>query len=255
MTGPKKNPNINETIQKAREGAQKRTEPPPVRYRRATILQIYVAAAAIAFLLLAIFALTSSYFVFDVSFTREFQEFAPPWFETIMVAVSWFGYPPQVILITLAIVVLLYILGYRWEGVSALITAVLSILVNTGVKAMVARPRPTANLITVFGHVLTSYSFPSGHVMFYVSFYGFLWFLAYTLLRHSPLRVFFLVIFGLLVLLVGPSRIYLGAHWSSDVLGGYLLGSIVLIASISIYRWGKPRFFEEQEVATPDDKA
>ncbi len=255
MTQPKKNPNLNETVQKARQEAQKQTEPPHVRYRRATIVQVYVAVATIGFLILAIFALTSKYFFFDVSFTREFQEFAPPWFESLMIAVSWLGFAPQVLIVIALMVALLYIFGYKWEAAALFIAAVLSLSVNLLVKTLVARPRPAANLINVFGHLLTSYSFPSGHVMFYVSFYGFLWFLTYTLLRHGPLRVALLVVFGLLVLLVGPSRVYLGQHWSSDVLGGYLLGSVVLIATISIYRWGKPQFFKDQEAATPDAKA
>ncbi len=255
MTQPKKNPNLNELVQKARQEAQKQTEPPHVRHRRASVVEVYVAAALIAFLILAIFAVTSKYFIFDLSFTRELQEFTPAWFESLMVMISWFGYPPQVIIIVLLAVALLVILDYRWEALAAFIAAVLSILVNTAVKDLVARPRPTANLIMVFGHTLKSYSFPSGHVMFFVGFFGFLWFLSYTLLKPSPPRNILLGLFGILILLVGPSRIYLGAHWSSDVLGGYLLGSIVLILSIAIYRWGKPRFFVDQQTATPDDKA
>ncbi len=255
MTQPKKNPNVNDTVQRARQEVQKHTEPPHVRRIRATVAEIYVAVALIAFLVLAIFALTSKYFVFDLSFTREMQEFTPPWFETLMIFISWFGYPPQVVVITLLIVALLIVLGYRWEGVSVLIAAILSLGLDTLVKDLVARPRPAANLIMVFGHVLKSYSFPSGHVMFFVAFFGFLLFLSYTLLKPGAPRNILLAVFGILIALVGPSRVYLGAHWSSDVLGGYLLGSVVLITSIAIYRWGKPRFFVQQETATPDDKA
>jgi membrane-associated phospholipid phosphatase len=53
-----------------------------------------------------------------------------------------------------------------------------------------------------------------------------------------------------MVLLIGPSRIYVGQHWASDVLGAYLLGTVWLSLSIRIYRWGKPRYFVNQPVAT-----
>jgi undecaprenyl-diphosphatase len=97
--------------------------------------------------------------------------------------------------------------------------------------------------------VLTSYSFPSGHVMFYTGFFGFIWFLAFTLLKPSLTRNLLLIFFGSLVLLVGASRIYRGEHWASDVLGAYLLASLTLVVIIQIYRWGKNRFFVRQPVA------
>jgi membrane-associated phospholipid phosphatase len=79
--------------------------------------------------------------------------------------------------------------------------------------------------------------------MFYTVFFGFLFFIVFALLKHSPRRTVLLVILGLFILLVGPSRIYQGEHWASDVAGAYLLGSLTLVANIAFYRWGKPRFF------------
>jgi undecaprenyl-diphosphatase len=92
-------------------------------------------------------------------------------------------------------------------------------------------------------------SFPSGHVLLYTAFFGFLLFLAYMLLKPSFSRTFLLVILGSLVALVGLSRIYLGNHWASDVTGAYLLGSLWLALSVAIYRWGKTRFFVRQPLA------
>jgi membrane-associated phospholipid phosphatase len=107
---------------------------------------------------------------------------------------------------------------------------------------LIQRPRPTANLVHVF-RILNSYSFPSGHVMFYVVFFGFLFFLAFALLKPSLVRNLLLLFFAVMILLIGVSRIYLGQHWASDVLGAYLLGSLTLVANIVFYRWGKSRFF------------
>jgi undecaprenyl-diphosphatase len=130
----------------------------------------------------------------------------------------------------------------------ALIAALFTTGINVVVKDLVQRPRPTPNLVNVFAK-LTSYSFPSGHVMYYLVFFGFIWFLAFTLLKPSLKRTILLVFFGILIVLVGVSRVYLGEHWTSDVLGSYLLGSLTLAAIIQFYLWGKKRFFVHQPVA------
>jgi undecaprenyl-diphosphatase len=63
--------------------------------------------------------------------------------------------------------------------------------------------------------------------------------------------------FVAMIALIGPSRIYLGQHWASDVLGAYLLGTLTLVANIAFYRWGKSRFFvaKKQPVKTTESPA
>jgi len=73
--------------------------------------------------------------------------------------------------------------------------------------------------------------------------------LAFTLLKPSAGRTALLVACGLLLALMGVSRIDLGQHWFSDVMGAYMFGSLWLALTIRIYRWGKPRFFRHQPVA------
>jgi len=157
-----------------------------------------------------------------------------------MKLVSWPGFLSQSIVITLLIAFMLYIYGLHWESVTSLLAAIISGVTNELVKGMIQRPRPTVDLVDVFA-VLKSYSFPSGHVMFYVSFFGFIWYLAYTLLKRSWKRSLLLGFFGGFILLVGVSRIYLGQHWASDVLGAYLLGGLILVGIILFYQWGKKR--------------
>jgi membrane-associated phospholipid phosphatase len=169
----------------------------------------------------------------------------------LMSLVSWPGFGPQNIIIAGLIILVIYGLGLHWEAVMAMIAAVFSTAINVLVKDLIQRARPTAKLVNVID-ILNSYSFPSGHVMFYLGFFGFVGFLAFNLLKPSLKRSLLLALFGGLVILVGASRIYLGEHWASDVLGAYLLGSLTLVAIIQIYIWGKTRFFVHQPVAAAE---
>jgi undecaprenyl-diphosphatase len=165
--------------------------------------------------------------------------------------ISWPGFLPQSIIITLLIAFMLYMYGLYWESVTSLLAAILSGVTNELVKDIIQRPRPAVDLVDVFA-VLKSYSFPSGHVMFYVSLFGFVWYLAYTLLKRSLKRSLLLGFVGSFILLVGVSRIYLGQHWASDVLGAYLLGGLILAGIILFHQWGRMRFFVRQPVARND---
>jgi undecaprenyl-diphosphatase len=110
---------------------------------------------------------------------------------------------------------------------------------------LVDRPRPDTALVQVRldeKDVHGFPSFPSGHAVYYTAFFGFLWFLTFALVRPRRLRWPLLGLFAGLVLLVGVARVYLGAHWPSDVVGGYLLGGAVLAAGIGLYRhWSGER--------------
>jgi undecaprenyl-diphosphatase len=73
--------------------------------------------------------------------------------------------------------------------------------------------------------------------------------LAFTLLKPFWIRWSVIDTCLALVFSIGFSRIYLGAHWASDVIAAYLLSSVWLTLTVRFYRWGKPRFFVHQPVA------
>ena len=237
----------------AQQAAKAEVTPRPVRDYRRYLFQIGLIAVIGAFVtLMALVKFTPS-FPIDLAITRALQSITNPIFAWLMDAISWFGFSPQSFIIPLVIVGVLYAFGFHWESVAASFAAFFPALVNVIVKEYIRRPRPGIDLVHVF-QVLNSYSFPSGHVMFYVGFFGFLWFLAYTVLKRSWVRTLLLVVLGTLIVLVGASRVYLGQHWASDVLGAYLLGSLCLVAEIMFYRWGKKRFFVRQPVASETPK-
>jgi undecaprenyl-diphosphatase len=239
----------------ATEAARQESAPPRVRRYRAVLFQVTLIIIAAAFAILTLLVKVMPTFMIDLQITRAVQLINLPVFSILMSVISWPGFGPQSFIITVLIILLIYGFGLHWESVVALIAAVFSTSINVLVKDLVQRPRPASTVVNVFA-MLKSYSFPSGHVMFYLGFFGFIWFLAFTLLKPSIKRSFLLTFFGVLVALVGISRIYLGEHWASDVLGSYLLGTLTLVAIIQFYLWGKTRFFVRQPVApaTPQDK-
>lgn len=168
----------------------------------------------------------------DVEITHALQDLS---YLTIpMMFVSVFGDLAVSSVLFLAVVGFLYFKGYRREA--AFMPAILATpLLNTILKETIERPRPSEALVNVFDP-LPQYSFPSGHVMYYVVFFGFVAFLAASLPKLEPRwRAFLLTISLPLIFLVGISRVYLGAHWPSDVLGAYLFGGLYLSVLILIY--------------------
>jgi undecaprenyl-diphosphatase len=178
----------------------------------------------------------------DLGITREVQE--PRLIDTLlqplMVFVSALGYDFWPYLL-LAVAVAWLLLQRQWVAAALVAATALADGLTVLVKVIVARPRPTPDLVEVY-RTVSGYSFPSGHVVHYVAFYGIIGYLAWRRLRTRPpprglartaLRVL-LVLCCVLVALVGPSRVVLGAHWPTDVLGGYLLGGACLLLLIAI---------------------
>jgi membrane-associated phospholipid phosphatase len=239
---------INEVKGELQQSARAAGAPAPVRRYRAMLFQITLVLVAGAFAVLTFLVKTMPSFAIDLQITKAIQLINFPPFALLMDLVSWPGFGPQSMIIAGLIILLIYGFGFHWEAVTALFAVMFTTAINVLVKELILRPRPEPDLVNVID-TLNSYSFPSGHVMFYLSFFGFIAFLAFILLKSSLKRSFVLLPFGGLVALVGISRIYLGQHWASDVLGSYLLGSLTLVAIIELYLWGKTRFFVHQPVA------
>jgi len=171
----------------------------------------------------------------DLRITRFIQRFDDPYFHRLMVAVSWPGYFGRQWVVALCVAALLLRFRLKIEAACLLIGLGSIWLLTNAIKIIVGRPRPSPDLVEVYANSVAC-SFPSGHVTTYMALYGFLLYLVYTLMRPSPLRSALLIVLGALIGLVGLSRVYLGAHWASDVFGGYCLGFIWLALTIYFYR-------------------
>ena len=134
----------------------------------------------------------------------------------IMTFISHLGSATAVILLS---IIFLILLKDKKLAASISINLVLVYLINVIIKEIVARPRPE---ILRLVHE-TSYSFPSGHAMVSAGFYGYLIYIAYKKLSKKSLRNTVIALLSILILLIGISRIYLGVHYASDVLAGFVL--------------------------------
>jgi undecaprenyl-diphosphatase len=110
-----------------------------------------------------------------------------------------------------------------------------AVVVNYLVKLLVNRPRPTQNLVQIFAKE-NDPSFPSGHVVFYVVFFGFLM-IALSKSKNIPAcyHLVIKILSTILIVFVSFSRIYLGVHWATDTIGGYLLGAVLLTVLTYFY--------------------
>ena len=145
-----------------------------------------------------------------------------PWLTEIMEGFS--GLASPVTVIVMLIVVAAFAPGPN-VGRLASINLASALAVDLIFKAIVQRPRPDGFRLVVE----TGYSFPSGHSMFSMAFYGFLIWLVWHYEKDRLQRWLFCFSFAFIIVMIGISRIYLGVHYASDVLGGYSLALVWLV--------------------------
>ncbi|MBI2953875.1 MAG: phosphatase PAP2 family protein [Chloroflexi bacterium] len=199
---------------------------------------LYVLGVVVAFVL-SFLARHYPYFPGDIAISHLVQSIDSRPFAALMWGVSEIGTTPLGLAIALVCALALLLTNRRLEGIFTFLTLsgdVLTVLI----KSLVHRPRPGPDLVNVIWGDAEN-GFPSGHAVHFVVFYGFLFFLAQTQMRPSRLRTAVLVVLGLLIALVGISRVYLGAHWPSDVIAGYLIGALWLVVLIRVYTLVKQR--------------
>jgi membrane-associated phospholipid phosphatase len=228
-------------VQEARRKAAEETLPREVAVERGRRPLVGLAiGGAVGFGVIFTIVRLKASGAFDVKVTRALQSIRLPGFDLLMRAVSWPGFPPQSRAIPPVASGAMAVLGYPLEAAFQILAWGTG-LVSTLAKALMKRPRPTEPEVRVVVAPLGGSSFPSGHVITYMGVYGFLAYLAHTLIRPARLRRALVGFFGGLVALVGPSRVYQGHHWPTDVIASYLLGLSYLIGVTTLYRRLKGR--------------
>jgi membrane-associated phospholipid phosphatase len=196
-------------------------------YRKRVLFNV-LGFILVGFILLTIFIYLFPESVIDKEFSEEIQEHQHPVLDFVMKSISFVGVFPYSFALVATTAFLFLITGFKKECLYIALTGI-SGLVSSSLKVLINRPRPTESVVTIIEKARNQ-SFPSGHVLFYVLFFGFLALLMYhlkVLPKYLRLVVGSLSLF--LIFTVPISRVYLGAHWFTDVLGGFLLGMLCLL--------------------------
>lgn len=167
-----------------------------------------------------------------------------PLLDTVALQLTYLGATSVVAMTLLVASTLLWMGRHRWS-VALLWTAVLgNAALNTALKLAFARPRPAVFPFRISGIGESASSFPSGHAMSSVVVYGTLAYLVARLEPAGRMRRATLAFAAMLVLLVGASRLYLGVHYPSDVLAGYVAGfawAATCALGVEAVRWFRGR--------------
>lgn len=169
----------------------------------------------------------------DASAAAGFQSLRTPGLTHVMALASWLGDPRLLVVASLGLGVALLAFARRREFLIAAAVLIGGATLHLALKAAIERPRPAgAWLAAAHG-----YSFPSGHTVGAVLFYGLLAYLgARMAARGGTGRYLYIALGAVIILAVGASRVYLGVHFFSDVLGGWVVGAFWLSACLTAAR-------------------
>jgi undecaprenyl-diphosphatase len=197
---------------------------------------------AIGFGLIALLISDNKTVNFDNSISSFIHNFNTPVLTSIMKFFTFIGSGAVIAVIVVLMMILFYnVLKHRTELILFMGILVGSALLNVLLKTIFHRARPIINrIIDVNG-----YSFPSGHAMAAFTLYGILTFLLW---KHTPSywgRSLLILCSAFMIIMIGVSRIYLGVHYPSDVIGGFLASGSWLILSI----WTYQRYLERRNTS------
>jgi undecaprenyl-diphosphatase len=169
----------------------------------------------------------------DISITRALQKKDSRLLRYAALAFTYSSSPKIMMPVMVPVALLFWKMHLR---LAAIVLAALTLVNETtklAIKGIVKRPRPNPALVRVYKSA-HGHSFPSGNAASAVTFWG--WLLTMGLIHlKGRARKMLLLIPAVIIILIGPSRVSLGDHWASDVLGGYLLGSSWLVLALRVY--------------------
>jgi undecaprenyl-diphosphatase len=208
--------------------------PRPTAFMEATVL-VSLAAAVLSLFLFGWIAnemRAGDTLRFDLAIRDWVHQFASPGMTRAMTAISLLGYNILILELVIALAVFLF-LRWRRAAIWLAMTMAGALALDLALKYAFRRPRPTP----FFGAALHSFSFPSGHALCSFCFYAVLAGLIAARVRSMALRILVGILAAVLVIAIGLSRIYLGMHYPSDVIAGYLAAAMWVSTMLVLDRW------------------
>lgn len=175
------------------------------------------------FIINTILVISNKVSLIDKSIHDFVIKFSSEIITSIMKIFTFFGSTIFIVILSIILFIIFIILKQKDKAFKTAGAIIISTIINNIIKIIIRRPRP--EYITV---VEKTFSYPSGHTMASTTLYGILLYLLLKSNLNKTYKIGFGIILGNLPLLVGISRIYLGAHFFTDVFGGYLLSGIIL---------------------------
>lgn len=193
----------------------------------------FIVLLLLMFVALAFEARSPILLRWDTAVTHEIQERPTTPLDFLAYFVTTFGNTVTMILICIVAAFVLRRTGRPMAARFTLLT-LLGLPLNLLLKVIVHRPRPTADLVRIL-FVDAGPSFPSGHAMGSVIVYGFLAYLCWIFIQDPVRRCFWTAVLAIMPIGISLSRIYIGVHWFSDVVGAWMFGLVVLLIFVDLY--------------------
>lgn len=206
---------------------------------RASLSHLLLFVGVAVTLLMTVYASTGGLFPGDARISLAIQDVDSAGVGAIVTFMNAAFDAPTLIVITAVLSLVLGILG-RYPQMFLLAATTLSQIANAALKLAVGRPRPEDGLVRVTEQA-TGLSFPSGHTMGTVVFFGIIFYLSFQLISHRHLRLLIQVLAISQMVAIGFSRVYTGAHWPSDVVGGFLWGAWFILLLVVCHKRYYPR--------------
>lgn len=185
---------------------------------------IIIFLCLILFLIIGLYVIKIDGNVIDSSFYNFIISFKNKYTTLFFKGVTFLS---SVLFMVVVSILLLLVKKIKYRKLM-LINIILDVILNTCLKYIFRRERPRDIMMVIEN----GFSFPSGHTMLATIFYGFIIYLIYKSDKSRKFKYVSIILLSLLILLIGISRIYLGVHYTTDVLGGYLISISYLMIFI-----------------------
>lgn len=198
---------------------------------------IIIFLCLILFLIIGLYVIKIDGNVIDSSFYNFIISFKSKYTTLFFKGVTFLS---SVLFMVVVSILLLLVKKFKYRKLM-LINIILDVILNTCLKYIFRRERPRDIMMVIEN----GFSFPSGHTMLATIFYGFIIYLIYKSDKSRKFKYVSIILLSLLTLLIGISRIYLGVHYTTDVLGGYLISISYLM--VFIYYIEKKNLLEKMK--------